>query len=90
MTESAKQPRLAQGREHVVATVDDGPGVSPEDLAHLFDRFWRVDAARQRATGGSGLGLSIARHIVEAHGGHIWAEPTPGGGLTVRFSLPLD
>jgi signal transduction histidine kinase len=77
-------------QEVVVAVIDDGPGVPPEDLAQLFRRFWRVDPARQRATGGSGLGLSIARHIVEAHGGRIWAEPTPGGGLTVRFSLPVD
>jgi signal transduction histidine kinase len=72
----------------VVSVTDDGPGVAPGDLPHLFERFWRADPARQRATGGSGLGLSIARYIVEAHGGRIWAEPTPGGGLTVRFSLP--
>ena len=68
---------------------DDGPGVSPEDLAHLFERFWRADPARRRATGGSGLGLSIARYIVEAHGGRMWAQETPGGGLTVTFSVPL-
>jgi signal transduction histidine kinase len=68
--------------------VDDGPGVPEEDLSRLFDRFWRGDPARTRATGGSGLGLAIARHIVEAHGGRIWAEPTPGGGLTVVFTLP--
>jgi signal transduction histidine kinase len=77
-------------QEIVVSAIDDGPGVPLEDLAQLFDRFWRVDPARRRATGGSGLGLSIARHIVEAHGGRIWAELTPGGGLTVRFSLPVD
>jgi signal transduction histidine kinase len=77
-------------QEVVIAAIDDGPGVPPDDLGHLFDRFWRVDPARQRASGGSGLGLSIARHIVEAHGGRIWAQPTPGGGLTVRFSLPVE
>ncbi|MCS7178383.1 MAG: ATP-binding protein [Anaerolineae bacterium] len=77
-----------RGREVMVAVADTGPGVPPEDLPHLFERFWRRDPSRQRATGGSGLGLSIARHIVEAHGGHIWAEPTPGGGLTVAFALP--
>jgi signal transduction histidine kinase len=75
--------------EVVVSVIDDGPGVSPEDLPHVFERFWRADPARQRATGGSGLGLSIARYVVEAHGGRIWAEPTPGGGLAVRFSLPV-
>jgi len=72
----------------VVSVVDDGPGVPPDDLPRLFERFWRADRARSRATGGTGLGLSIASHIVEAHGGRMWAEETPGGGLTVRFSLP--
>ena len=74
----------------VISVIDDGPGVPLEDLPHLFERFWRADRARRRATGGSGLGLSIARHVVEAHGGRIWAEDTPGGGLTVRFSIPLS
>ena len=74
----------------LVAVKDDGPGVSPEDLPRLFERFWRADPARRRATGGSGLGLSIARYIVEAHGGRIWAEETTGGGLTVRFLLPVS
>lgn len=76
-------------REVMVKVEDDGPGLSAEDLPHVFERFWRADPARQRATGGSGLGLSIARHIVEAHGGRMWAEGTAGGGLTVAFSLPL-
>lgn len=76
-----------RAREVIVSVIDDGPGVPMEDLPHLFDRFWRGDASRRRETGGSGLGLAIARHIVEAHDGHIWAEPTPGGGLTVSFTL---
>jgi len=74
--------------EILVSVIDDGPGVRPENLSRLFERFWRADPARRRATGGTGLGLSIARYIVEAHGGRIWAEETPGGGLTIRFSLP--
>jgi two-component system OmpR family sensor kinase/two-component system sensor histidine kinase BaeS len=76
-------------QEAVVAVVDDGPGVAAEDLPRLFDRFWRGDPTRRRATGGSGLGLAIVRHIVEAHSGGIWAEPTPGGGLTVSFTVPI-
>lgn len=76
------------GREVTVTVADNGPGVAPDDLHYLFKRFWRGDPARRRATGGSGLGLAIARHLVEAHGGRIWAEPTPGGGLSVIFSLP--
>lgn len=77
-------------RKVVVAVKDDGPGVLAEDLPRLFERFWRADRARRQATGGSGLGLSIARTIVEAHGGRIWAEETAGSGLTVRFSLPVN
>ncbi|MGD2177188.1 MAG: ATP-binding protein [Anaerolineae bacterium] len=79
-----------EGDEAVLSVIDDGPGVPPGDLPRVFERFWRADPARQRATGGSGLGLSIARYVVEAHRGRIWAEPTRGGGLTVRFSLPVE
>ncbi|MCG7852705.1 MAG: ATP-binding protein, partial [Methanosarcinaceae archaeon] len=73
----------------VVSVVDDGPGVQPSDLALLFERFWRGDPSRSRETGGSGLGLTIARRIIQAHKGRIWAETTPGGGLTLRFWLPM-
>jgi two-component system OmpR family sensor kinase/two-component system sensor histidine kinase BaeS len=76
-----------RGREVEVAVADDGPGVPAEDLPRLFERFWRGDAARRQGAGGSGLGLAIARHVVEAHGGRIWAQSTPGGGLTVAFIL---
>ncbi|HOU16110.1 MAG TPA: ATP-binding protein [Anaerolineae bacterium] len=71
-----------------VTIADNGPGVSDADLPHIFERFWRGDPSRSRTTGGSGLGLAIARHIILAHGGRIWAAPTPGGGLTVAFWLP--
>ena len=67
---------------------DTGPGVPPERLGRIFDRFYRVDEARDRDHGGSGLGLPIARAIVEAHGGRIWAESPPGGGARIRFALP--
>jgi two-component system sensor histidine kinase BaeS len=72
----------------VVSVVDDGPGVKPENLKLVFERFWRGDPSRSRETGGSGLGLTIARRIIDAHNGRIWAESTPGGGLTIRFWLP--
>ncbi|MBN1878300.1 MAG: HAMP domain-containing protein [Anaerolineae bacterium] len=71
-----------------ITVADNGPGVQDAALPHLFDRFWRADPSRSRATGGSGLGLAIARHILQAHRGRIWAEKTPGGGLTVKFWLP--
>ncbi len=68
---------------------DSAPGVSPELLPRLFERFFRVDSSRNRASGGAGLGLAIARSVVEAHGGAIHAAGSPLGGLWVRLSLPL-
>jgi PAS domain S-box-containing protein len=69
---------------------DTGIGVPPEQLAHVFDRFFQVSAASGRGTRhGAGLGLPIARGIVEAHGGRIWMESDPARGTTVRFTLPV-
>ena len=72
----------------IARVIDDGPGVPETDLPRLFERFWRGDPSRSRDTGGAGLGLAIARRIIEAHEGRMWAEATPGGGLTVAFWLP--
>jgi signal transduction histidine kinase len=55
----------------------------------MFDRFWREDASRARSSGGAGLGLAIARGLVQAHGGTIWAENRSGGGTRIAFTLPL-
>ena len=74
-----------------VSVCDSGPGLSKEDLEHVFDRFYRADAARSRErgqSGGSGLGLAIAKALVEAHGGRIWAENAPIGGACFRLTLP--
>lgn len=68
---------------------DDGPGIPPEHLPFIFERFYRVDAARSRASGGAGLGLAIARALVAAQGGRISAESAEGQGTTITFSLPL-
>ncbi|MEX1248858.1 MAG: ATP-binding protein [Anaerolineales bacterium] len=69
---------------------DTGLGIPAEHLPHIFARFYRVDKSRSRAGGGSGVGLTIAKHLVEAHGGRIWAEsPGPGKGSTFSFSIPL-
>lgn len=73
----------------LVSVRDTGSGIPPEDLPHVFERFYRADRSRARATGGSGLGLTIAKQIVEAHGGQIWAQSWLGAGSTFAFSLPL-
>jgi signal transduction histidine kinase len=74
------------GGDVVFASTDTGPGISGEHLPHVFERYWRYGA---RGTKGTGLGLFIAKSIVEAHGGKIWVESSPGHGATFRFTLPL-
>lgn len=71
-----------------VIVEDNGPGFDPQDIPRLFEQFYRGEQARSRATGGAGLGLAIAKGIVEAHGGRIWAKNLPGGGACVGFSIP--
>ncbi len=73
-----------------VSVRDTGTGIAPEDVPHVFERFYRADHSRARSTGGSGLGLTIAKQIVEAHGGQIWAQSQLGLGSTFAFSLPLS
>jgi two-component system OmpR family sensor kinase/two-component system sensor histidine kinase BaeS len=72
----------------LVSVSNTGPGIPPEDLPYIFDRFYRADKSRSRAGGGSGLGLTIASYIVEAHGGRIWAESREGEGTRFCFTLP--
>ncbi len=72
-----------------VSVADTGIGIPEEDLPNIFDRFYRVDPSRTRATGAAGLGLTIAKGLVEAHGGAIYAESTPGQGSRFTFDLPL-
>ena len=71
-----------------ITVTDSGPGIPPEQLEHIFERFHRLDGSRSRDSGGSGLGLAIARAIIEAHGGRIYAESGPGRGATFRIELP--
>lgn len=78
----------AKAGEHEVqiSVRDSGSGISPEDVPRLFDRFWQ---ARRANANGAGLGLAIAKRLVELHGGRIWAQSTVGEGSTFSFTLPV-
>ena len=70
---------IDKGEEVIVSVVDNGPGVPEDQVDRIFERFYQTDASRSGAQGGTGLGLAICRHIVEAHGGRIWAEGNQAG-----------
>ncbi len=75
--------------EHIlVSFMDSGPGVDPQQLPRLFERFYRGEASRNRASGGAGLGLAICHSIVLAHGGSLTADHSPLGGLWLSLRLP--
>jgi len=75
-------------KEGVALSVrDNGPGIKDSDLPHLFDRFWRGEKSRARSSGGAGLGLAIAKQLIEAQGGRIEAQNQARGGLCVTFVL---
>ncbi len=77
-----------EGGKIEICVQDDGPGIPPESLDRIFERFFRVDKARSREQGGTGLGLSIVKHIVQSHGGKVWVKSEPGKGSTFFFTLP--
>jgi len=90
LEETTSKADEAASQEWVEVTISDsGAGIPPEDLPHIFERFWRGEKSRSRASGGSGLGLSIAKHMVELHGGTISAESELDKGSTFRFTLPV-
>ena len=78
------------GPDIEVSVHDTGVGIAAEHLPLVFERFYRADGSRTRSTGGAGLGLSIVKHLVELHGGHVRAESTPGEGSTFIFTLPIQ
>ncbi|WP_417323656.1 sensor histidine kinase [Deinococcus multiflagellatus] len=86
-TITLRSARLAD--EVRLSVQDDGPGIPADQLERLFDRFYRLEDSRSRDQGGAGLGLSIARGIVDAHGGRIWLESEPGAGTTAHVQLPI-
>jgi PAS domain S-box-containing protein len=78
----------ATPKEVVVSVSDQGPGIAEPDLPHVFDRFYRADSELTKRVKGTGLGLYLAKAVVEAHGGRIWVESPPGRGTTFSFALP--
>jgi signal transduction histidine kinase len=76
-----------EGGQVIVEVENEGSHLDEDQLRRLFDRFYRADASRQRVTGGAGLGLAIAKHLVEAQGGRVWAR-SGGSNVVVGFSLP--
>ena len=89
---SASHTAVASAPAVRVSVRDTGPGLSPEETERIFERFYRSARARTRSTGtpGAGLGLTIARGLVQAHGGRMWAESPPGAGASFHFTLPLS
>jgi signal transduction histidine kinase len=86
---SAVRVEILRAREGVECRViDQGPGIPPQHLPHIFERFYRVDSSRNRKTGGTGLGLAIVQALVNAHEGKVGVESTPGVGSEFRFWLP--
>jgi signal transduction histidine kinase len=84
------QIQVYQGTNKLwIAVADTGLGIAPEDLSHVFERFWRADRSRDRHSGGTGIGLAISRRLVELQGGTIEVESELNKGSTFRFSLPL-
>ncbi len=73
-----------------ISVRDDGPGIPADALNRVFERFYRADKARSREAGGTGLGLAIVKHIVQSHGGEVWATSEVGVGTTFFFTLPLQ
>jgi len=80
---------IRRGKQVEVSVADTGEGIPAKELTNIFERFYRVDKSRTRATGGSGLGLTIAKRLVEAHGGKIKAKSQPGKGSRFTFTLPV-
>ena len=79
-----------EGAQVIIRVRDQGPGIPPEHLPRIFERFYRVDAGRSRKIGGSGLGLAIVKHIALAHGGRVTVASSPGQETVFSLQVPAD
>jgi two-component system, OmpR family, sensor kinase len=86
---AASSPDVQPFPAVILEVADQGPGLTPYQAEHVFERFYRADQARTRKAGGAGLGLAIVAALVAAHGGNVWVESPPGGGATFRVAIPL-
>jgi len=90
-TDVVKIEIAPNGGSHLeVRVIDRGPGIDPDDRERIFERFYRGKRAGERQVRGSGIGLSLVQHVVDAHGGEIVIEPTPGGGSTFVLRIPIS
>jgi two-component system, OmpR family, phosphate regulon sensor histidine kinase PhoR len=85
----AREPATGEARDAIVSVRDYGPGIAPEHLPRLTERFYRVDIGESRAQGGTGLGLALVKHILNRHRGRLMIESTPGSGANFSVRLPL-
>ncbi len=79
-----------EGDDAILEVADQGPGLDAEDAARVFERFYRADPSRARDRGGTGLGLAVVAALIEAHGGRVELDTTPGSGATFRVRLPVE
>jgi two-component system phosphate regulon sensor histidine kinase PhoR len=79
--------KIHSSKKFLIAIKDDGEGIQPQHISRIFERFYRIDQSRSRDQGGSGLGLSIVKHIIEAHDQEVFAESEYGKGSTFSFTL---
>jgi two-component system, OmpR family, phosphate regulon sensor histidine kinase PhoR len=86
----AREPATGEARDAIVSVRDYGPGIAPEHLPRLTERFYRVDIGESRAQGGTGLGLALVKHILNRHRGRLMIESTPGSGASFSVRLPLS
>jgi len=80
----------ANHKEVIITVQDSGTGIKEKNLPYIFDRFYKASQSRDSLKGSSGLGLAIAKEIIESHGGRIWSESPPEGGTAIHFTLPLQ